>query len=592
MGLLNAAAVLANHPKPMTYHGNLRWAEFLLEQSGGELGVSEYNDIAENGLFDGLGDWVFTGALHRDMDFGVTALREYATERHIDMTLAERMRAHAAPFVELATSEILDREPVIVGFTSTFMQNVPSLAVAMRIKECAPGVKILFGGGNCDGPMGVALHRNFPFIDYVVRGEGERPFLALLSALAEQGNFSAVPGLSWHGTDGAQHCNPQAPPSSADALPTPDFDDWFEHLGGSVVQEYIEPKLVLETSRGCWWGEKHHCTFCGLNGTLMKFRAKSPERVMSEIKSLVSRHQVLDLIMVDNIIDNSYFKNVLPLIGDLGWDLRVHYEVKSNLKPTDIAMLRHAGVAHVQPGIESLVTPVLKLMDKGVTAIQNIRTLRDCESAGLTVSWNWLYGFPGERVADYSPVQRQLRALAHLQPPAGVTRILLERFSPYFEDPNGAFSIRETAALYRHVYALSEVDLYDMVYLFDTEPAGLSDRDARSLEEALDAWSQSYFDSALEYVDTGDELLFEDRRVGWPASHYRIDDPRKRAAYLGLERGRSIPSLRILLEEQSVDLSDWDLQGWLADLLLLGLVFEEQGRWITLATSSPPIKVR
>lgn len=592
LGLLRSATVKAGMTVPVAYFGNLRWAEFLLEKSGGAIEVADYNEVAENGLFDGLGDWVFTGVLHEDPDFGVVALRSYANARGLEIRLVEEMRSYADAFVDLAVTEILALEPALVGFSTTFMQNVPSLAVAKRLKALSSRTKVLFGGGNCDGPMGVALHRNFPFVDFVVRGEGERAFPALLSALKADSGLAGVPGLCWRESDGTQRCNPQPRPLGPAELLTPDFDDWFSRLEASPVQSYVEPKLILEGARGCWWGEKHHCTFCGLNGTLMEFRSKSPHVMVDEITAMIERYQVLDVIMVDNIIDSTYFREVLPLVAERGWDLRIHYEVKSNLKPAEIMALRRANVVHVQPGIESLVTPVLQIMDKGVTGIQNIRTLRDCESLGLTASWNWLYGFPGELVQDYEPVLRQLPALVHLQPPAGVSRILLERFSPYFENPQLGFPERVTAAAYRHVYALSEDELRDMVYLFDTPPAGLSDSVVSTLYDRWRAWADAYTDSSLSYTEESGSLVIEDRRVGWPESAYRIAEPELVQAYRELEQGRSRRALLQRLAERGVEVEESRISRWLSELSSLGLVFEENDRWITLPTSSYPVKVK
>jgi ribosomal peptide maturation radical SAM protein 1 len=596
LGLLRSAAVKAGMTEPVAYFGNMRWAEFLLEKSGGAIGVDNYVEVAENGLFDGLGDWVFTGVLHGDPDFGVAALRSYADSRGRSIRLAEEMRLYADAFVDLAVTEILGLDPALVGFSTTFMQNVPSLAVAKRLKALSPRTKVLFGGGNCDGPMGAALHRNFPFVDFVVRGEGEKAFPALLAALEDGSSVADVPGLCWRESGGTRRSNPQPRPLAPADMLIPDFDDWFAHMEASPIQSYIEPKLILEGARGCWWGEKHHCTFCGLNGTLMEFRSKSPRAVVDEITAMIERYQVLDVIMVDNIIDSTYFKDVLPLIAERGWDLRIHYEVKSNLKPAEIAALRRAGVVHVQPGIESLVTPVLQIMDKGVTGIQNIRTLRDCESCGLTTSWNWLYGFPGELAQDYEPVLRQLPALAHLQPPAGASRIMLERFSPYFKNPELGFPERVTAAAYRHVYAQAEDELRDMVYLFDTPPAGLPDSVASALHARLRAWDDAYPDSSLSYTEESGTLVIEDRRVGWPGqgpgSVYRIAEPQLVQAYRELEHGRSLPALLQRLTDRGFEVGETYISGWLSELSSLGLVFEEQGRWITLPTSSYPVKVK
>ena len=55
--------------------------------------------------------------------------------------------------------------------------------------------------------------------------------------------------------------------------PTPSF---FARIG---LAFRVRPQIPLETSRGCWWGMKHHCIFCGLNGKQMAFQDKSPDRV-------------------------------------------------------------------------------------------------------------------------------------------------------------------------------------------------------------------------------------------------------------------------------------------------------------------------
>ncbi|MFY0580668.1 radical SAM protein [Cystobacter fuscus] len=158
------------------------------------------------------------------------------------------------------------------------------------------------------------------------------------------------------------------------------------------------------------------------------------------MRQALERYKTLDVVMVDNIIDLRYFKELLPRIAAADWDLRIHFEVKSNLTSEQIQALRAAGVMHVQPGIESLSSRVLKLMDKGVAGCHNVRVLRDCEAAGLTVSWNYLYGFPGEQPEDYESLIEQMPALVHLQPPSGATRIALERFSPNFERPSLGFT--------------------------------------------------------------------------------------------------------------------------------------------------------
>ncbi len=100
-----------------------------------------------------------------------------------------------------------------------------------------------------------------------------------------------------------------------DSLPTPSFDDYFATLAASPLRSRVRPGLPLETSRGCWWGAVHQCTFCGLNGTSLGYRAKSPGRVLAELDDLAGRYQLSDFEAVDNILDMGYYKSLLPALA-------------------------------------------------------------------------------------------------------------------------------------------------------------------------------------------------------------------------------------------------------------------------------------
>jgi ribosomal peptide maturation radical SAM protein 1 len=590
LGLLTTVCLETGREKPATYNGNLRWVEFLLDRSAGQIMPADYVDVAENGIFQGIGDWVFTGVLH-GADFGMATFSDYVRQYGIDPGKAFSMRQYAEEFVDLAAREILDLEPDLVGFSTTFMQNVPSLAVAARVKRLAPSVRTVLGGGNCDGPMGAALHRNYSFVDYVVRGEGETAFPALLDAVDRGEQPVDVPGVCWW-RDGVSVANDDGRhPLPPGRIPRPDFDDWFAHFENSPLEGYVEPKLVLESARGCWWGEAHQCTFCGLNGSLMQFRSKPPQRTLGELTELVTRYRTLDVIMVDNIIDNRYFTDVLPALAALDWDLRIHYEVKSNLTQAQIEALRAARVAHVQPGIESLSTRVLKIMDKGVDALRNVRALRDCESAHLDATWNLLYGFPGETEEDYWPVIRQVPALVHLRPPSDALPILLERFSPNFDRPELGFARRRPARIYDHVYDLPERELTDLVYLFDTDYAGIHGEVVDALANSIDDWKKRHHDSSLVCVRTPDGLRVEDRRSGWPARDHHIVDPVLIAAYRHLEHGRSVRAVCSRLADEGVTLTESGMDTWLAELVEAGLVFRDGDRYLALATTSVPLRI-
>lgn len=593
LGVLRAALLRADPQREVSeLYANLRWADFLGEASSGRLGPRAYTDVAENGFLHGVGEWVFSGALYGDERWRVEEYRQYLARYGVDADPAIEMQGYASAFVGELADQILGTSPDVVAFTSTFMQNVPSLAVARQLKLRNPAIRTVLGGGNCDGPQGPALHRNFPFIDFVLAGEGERSFPMLIAALEGGKHFDDIPSLSWR-VGGRQRVNdPAAAPIPIGEVPAPAFESYFAQLQIAAIRQYVEPKLVLEAARGCWWGEKHQCTFCGLNGSMMKFRSKAPDAFWQELSTMVELYKTLDIIMVDNIIDMHYFETLLPRIHAAAWDVRIHYEVKSNLKREHVAALKGAGVAHIQPGIESLSTRVLDLMQKGVTGPQNVQLLRDCEDHNLTVSWNYLYGFPGETDLDYTPVMEQVPALVHLQPPSGATRIALERFSPNFEAAESLFGDARPAECYSHIYDLTSTELADMVYLYDCANRGIVEAAEAGLHLAITTWQERHSSSYLRAHFIDETIYIDDGRQGWVPRRHVIEGPEQTAAYRALAEVSTPVGISRKLAGRGLTVPMEDLAAWLASWKAAGLIFEDGGRSVALATDAQAIKMR
>jgi hypothetical protein len=209
--------------------------------------------------------------------------------------------------------------------------------------------------------------------------------------------------------------------------------------------------------------------------------------------------------------------------------------------------------------------------------------MRDCESARLEVSWNWLYGFPGETEEHYRAVLDQLPALVHLQPPTSTARIELNRFSPYFENRALGFAERWPAEPYRYVYDVPPDRLGDLVYLFGTPDQGLTEEQAAALHKAATTWARDHPSSTLHRIDAEGCLVVRDRRVGWPQEDHLLEEPRERAAWRELEHGRSLPGLLRALADHPWDPEE--LSRWLGELRERGLVFTESDRWVALATA-------
>jgi magnesium-protoporphyrin IX monomethyl ester (oxidative) cyclase len=571
-------------------YANLDCAEWLVE-SVPDASRRDYDFFALESYFQGCGDWVFSSALYDDprwrVDEFIDRLGEKLSDRERDICL--RLHDRAPAFIEQVAGELADSRPDLVCFTSTFQQSVASLAAARRIRQLSPGTRCVFGGANCDGDQGRGLHQAFGFVDFVVRGEGERAFPELVRSLIDGTDPAGIPGLCWRDGERAG-ANPMTDRLLAPAeIPMPDYDAYFARVGRTTVGSWFEPRLVVEAARGCWWGEKHHCTFCGLNGSAMTFRSKRPEVFRDELEQLARRHRVLDFYAVDNILDMAYLETVLRDLADGPCDYRIQYEIKSNLRFHQLQRLRDAGVTSVQPGIENLSSVVLRIMDKGVSGTQNVRLLRDAETLGLTVMWNYLYGFPGEQPEHYTSVLAQLPALHHLDPPGGATRIALERFSPYFNRPELGFGSRRPHWQYAMIYDLPEPRLREIAYLFETPPRGIDRSLARQFEEALSGWYRDRHDSTLSYRDLGDVIELTNTRPGFGWRQLELPDPAALSLFRALESPRTRASLASSLAATGAvpgDRCERVVRDLLAEWTALGLLFTDDGRFVQVATGA------
>lgn len=408
---------------------------------GKRIGIDIYEQLAVGSYaFTGqAGEWVFSPALFPEQDptlylenvlFGDDSYHGNDTvSRRAELEVFVQhliiMRNQVNSFINECLEIVLHYHPKIVGFTTTFQQQLASLALAKRIKTHSPDTTILFGGANVEGIMGVELVRQFPFVDAVVSGEGDTVFPEIVTRLLAGRAIRDIPGVYTRNTldvIGRGSGIPNAPSvQNLDHLPYPNYDDFFgqKHELGLDVPVYV----LYETSRGCWWGAKHHCTFCGLNGLTMQFRSKSPDRALQELEYLTECYPGHPIAAVDNILDMTYFKTFLPALIALNLNLELFYEVKANLKKEQLRLLRQANVSMIQPGIESFSTPVLHLMRKGIRALQNIQLLKWCEEFGIVPLWNLLWGFPGEPPEEYIRMAHLLPLLTHLTPPGGAGQV-------------------------------------------------------------------------------------------------------------------------------------------------------------------------
>lgn len=486
-----------------------------------EIGVALYSAVSNAPPHAMVGERFFARSAHGLPPFGEPGEAALPVDIDVDLPALVRLEPRAFAFAEAVAAAVARRPFKVVGATTTFEQTNASFALLQRIKRARPEIVTILGGANCEGEMarGIAsLDPGAAQIDHIFSGESDVTFPAFLVALAA-------------GARPRDRIVMGAPLGDLDALPTPDFTEYFEQremiFPASARRSFeaaLGPtRLPYESSRGCWWGQKHHCTFCGLNGQGMAFREKSPERVFEELTSLAAAHGTARFCMTDNIMPRGYFKTLLPRLAASPSKVSLFYEQKANLSLDDVLTLKRAGVHSIQPGIEALSSALLRRMDKGVLARQNLVLLRDARAAGLDLQWNLLWGFPGDLAKDYEDTLALLPLLHHLQPPDSLLHLSIDRFSPYFQRPEayGIENIRPHPS-YRAAFP-GHAALHQIAYYFVGDYASAAHR-RRDLidriEQEIGAWRARWAPAA------GAQPTPPTLRVSQVGDHYLVLDTR------------------------------------------------------------------
>lgn len=532
-----------------------------------------------------IGEWffadlVFGDGIPREEEYIANFLEPDPQGRRLIPKLM-RARCRRQPFIQHCVGQIRRLNPRLVGFTSSFHQTCACLAVAKGLKEAADPPITIFGGPNCEGEMGQQLVQSFAWVDYVCTGEGDEVVPLFVQSLLREDSRQAIPGILKKGDP----LSIPAPVRQMDGLPFPDYSDYLSQLKRSTLAHRISPRLLIQTSRGCWWGEKQHCTFCGLNGETMGYRSKSPPRVIQEIQSLTGTYGVNRIDCVDNILDLKYIDTVFPELARGGAQLEFFFETKANLRFEQLRTLREGGVRNLLPGIESFSNVILGQMRKGCTALQNLNFLRWSEELGILVTWNLLFGFPAEPPSAYAEMAKLVPLLVHLEPPMFCQRIRMDRFSPLFMDSEKqGLTRRRPAPAYSYVFPLDPRQLERIAYYFDFDYADGRDPSSytRELVREIEKWTtlrNSKRRPRLDLFQTSQAVVIQDTR---PCATCPVQVLTGLAAeiYLACDTAQTTLSLSRGLPSRVVEST---LRGLLEPFLEAGLMVEMDGHYLSLA---------
>ena len=302
--------------------------------------------------------------------------------------------------------------PDVVAMT-LFTYNAAAaygLAGALGAQLTGEGKLLVAGGPHVTVRPDEPLRHGF---DLAIAGEGERSLVQALDAMADGRPLSEVPG----GRCSAGAGPPTEPIVHLDQLAPPHEGLQAFELSGYWPPEADEATMTIPggmmTSRGC----PARCTFCANYVTGRVFRWRPAPDVVAEMVALRQAHDVVTFPFWDDAFTANRPRldalcdaiTAEPALAGTSWTCITPANM---VKPRDLARMRAAGCVAINFGIESADAAVLRTIEKGQRPAQVMDAVMAAKAEGMTTVVNFMFGFPGEGVAELEETRRFMEALA------------------------------------------------------------------------------------------------------------------------------------------------------------------------------------
>jgi len=299
---------------------------------------------------------------------------------------------------EMFEEYIKKEKPDILGLTA-FSMEIDSAVKCTRIaKAVDKSIITIIGGAHASNLLHNILKEES--VDYALTGEVEKSFPLFLEAVSGRCEFENVPGLGYK--NGGIKINKPEFVTDLDSINFPRWDLIKLNEYPRTYQSKRFPVVPLITSRGC----PYHCTFCTAHTVSgYKFRVRSPENVLEEIRILYQKYKVKELSILDDIfaLDRKRVEEICRLLinekMDLIWTLPNGIRVDS-LDLDLLRLMKKAGCYEVCVGIESCSDKILKDMKKSLTVEIIKEKVPLIAKAGIRATGFFILGYPTETVED------------------------------------------------------------------------------------------------------------------------------------------------------------------------------------------------
>jgi anaerobic magnesium-protoporphyrin IX monomethyl ester cyclase len=269
-----------------------------------------------------------------------------------------------------------------------------TVQIARATKQLFPDKPIILGGWHPSLLPDQTLAA--PYVDIVVKGQGEDALLEILDRIRAGEQVSDVKGAGYK-QDGRLMFNAPRPLKPIRELPPKAY-----HLADFDAYERVCGRrwTMYTSSLAC----PYNCAYCTNDGVYgRKWNALEAEQVAEETCDLVSRYGLELLWIVDDnfLVDRERAVGIAEAILRRGvkfsWSIQSSTNLVCRLTTEELVLLRRAGLSQVSQGADSGSPKIMHLMNKDFQKIETIyAAAAKLTEAGIRPSFNMIFGFPGE----------------------------------------------------------------------------------------------------------------------------------------------------------------------------------------------------
>lgn len=293
-------------------------------------------------------------------------------------------------------------------------QLVSAVPLSKAIKARFPDLPIIWGGNF--GSLYPEPVLNAPYVDWLVRGQGERTFVELIEAIEGKRDPTAIPGLAFRQADGSHCIGPERTWVGPDELPAPPYHK-------IDVGQYLHPTFlgrrsgVYQASIGC----PYACNFCGVISVFgRREKVETPARTAEHLRFLARCHGMDSVHFYDNnfFLGEAHAREIAAQMRPLGlrWWCEARVDALNRFSDDTWRALKAAGLTMVFCGAESGSDDVLTRMQKGITTEQVLAVAAKTRQHGIIPEFSFVFGDPDEPEREIDNTLAFVRRLKAVNP--------------------------------------------------------------------------------------------------------------------------------------------------------------------------------